>query len=91
MSDERGLASLSLSSLVERIGRRAKEIIRTTKVVLDAVGSADPARPLIFGGGRVDHGADLGDTVRGEAGGFGVLADEVFARRAVDAVDACRR
>src|SRR3954453_578317 len=36
---------------------------------------------------RVNRRADAGDLVRRETGGFGVLANEVLARRPVDAVD----
>src|SRR4051812_32906396 len=44
------------------------------------------ASPLLSGS-RVDRRADAGDLVRRETCGFGVLANEVLARRPVDAVD----
>ena len=49
--------------------------------------SASRRRGGLFGGGRIDHRPDPGDAVGGEARRFRVLADQLLARRAVNAVD----
>src|SRR5687768_2588855 len=45
------------------------------------------ARGRLFRGGRVDHRLDLDDLVGREASALRMLADDVFARRAINAVD----